>query len=264
MHNYDTIFDNLDLLSAADGVRSRPAQNLATSLTWSLAGQVAGLIADLGILEHPDNPRRARSAEAAAERTQRLEQAIDERLVLLSQFAVRANPELLPDPERFLQRQVREPLADVDAAELSRLTGLDTSEVEGALHQERVSLREVEALRSAALVRDAQHVRQVLDQALREVRSPDEDVSPVLAARVLDKMAEKLDASMAKAVGTMARTLRPRVRAELAGQVRLMRSVLERLDTAISDMEARMEQRDEPGYPDRRREDDRRLYEEAA
>lgn len=264
MHNYDAIFMNLDLLSDADGARSRPSQNLATSLTWSLAGQVSGLMADLVLIDHPDNPRRARSPEAAADRTRKVEQAIDERLVLLSQFAVRANPELLPDPSQFIAPSTRESGSQVDSDELAELTGLSVKEISGYVEDERETQRQIRALQDEARIRQGKAIIHALADALHNVRVPDEDISPLLAYRLLDKMAEKLDTTIGRTIGHIARTLRPRARAELGGQVQVMRDILHRVDQALGDMEQRMEQRAEPGYPDRRSTDERIVYEQAA
>jgi hypothetical protein len=53
------------------------------------------------LVDHPKNPRRARSADESAERTQRLEGICDETLGLLSVMAARTTPSLLPEATRY-------------------------------------------------------------------------------------------------------------------------------------------------------------------
>jgi hypothetical protein len=118
---------------------------------------------------------------AAADATRRLEQAIDERLVLLSQFVVRANPELLPAPRQFVTPSTRDPLADVDADELAQLTGLSPQDVAGLVREERQVARQALALRNEALALDGRRIEATLERALQEVATPDEDISPGLA-----------------------------------------------------------------------------------
>ena len=251
MKNIDTVMNAFERVHAADSGRSRPGQNIATSLVWSLAGQSAGLMAELAIIDHPDNPRRSRSPEAAADRTKNLEGALEERLALLGQFAALANPELMPEASQFTTPRDSQPQATANTADLAELTGMDAAELEVFMEQDRKVQAQIQQLRNEALSAERKAIELRLRDAMENVTPVTDDIQPQLAMRVLDKMAEKVDVAIQRAVSNIARTVRPRIRAELGGQVRVLRSVVEDIDTAIGHMEDLMDQRDEPGFDDR-------------
>jgi biopolymer transport protein ExbB/TolQ len=95
--NYlQAIETSLQATAAANSEYRQFDKQIAASLAWSLASRYQYFYTELMLLDHPRNPRRARTAEALAERTRQLETTLDETLGLLSVVAAQAPGHLLP------------------------------------------------------------------------------------------------------------------------------------------------------------------------
>jgi hypothetical protein len=96
-----TIDEALTACAAANSEYQSFDRQLAASLAWSLANRYQYFFSELMLVDHPKNPRRARSHEESIERTLRLEGICDETLGLLSVMAARTSAELLPEASRY-------------------------------------------------------------------------------------------------------------------------------------------------------------------
>ncbi|TVP84574.1 MAG: hypothetical protein EA347_10685 [Thioalkalivibrio sp.] len=84
-----TIDETLTACAAANSAWQSFDRQPAASVFWSLANRYPYVFSDLLLVDHPKNPRRARSHDESEERTLRLEGIRDETLGLLSVMARR-------------------------------------------------------------------------------------------------------------------------------------------------------------------------------
>jgi hypothetical protein len=195
-----------ELLTAAASANSEWQsfdRQLAAAVAWSLANRYQYFWSELLLVDHPKNPRRARSADESAERTQRLEGICDETLGLLSVMAARTTPSLLPEATRYFPLSAdrvedsgtghRPPRRDPEAIK-------QRIHVSGRRFQQLESNRQSRADELAELRQEVRtdhgaEGRGRLDWALTTCTGWDpEDISPRLAVKVFEVILGKLDA----------------------------------------------------------------------
>jgi hypothetical protein len=258
----------LEALEPAQSGAFSPAKNLAASLSWSMAGGISTMMTAIATLDSPDNPRRPRSVEAAAEETSRLERMIEERVHLLSILSRMTSPELLPVPEQMIDpdgnSSVPQTLATPE--EIAEMFNMPISQVKANLKGEADRFRKLNQLRDRVLLKNDNlraNIVSTLHRAMEGYSEMDGDLDPRFAGRLYEKMADKLDQSMNRNSMIAARTSRVRRRLELAGQNRVMQPVIDQLDRWIEDVEQEVEQNQfEIHHAVARKHDERRLAEE--
>ena len=201
--NYlNTIDELLTATAAANSEWQSFDRQLAASVAWSLANRYQYFWSEMLLVDHPKNPRRARSEDESAERTERLEGICDETLGLLSVMAARTTPNLLPEASRYFPVSAdrvedsgtghRPPRRDPEAIKQRihvssrRFQQLETS------RQSRAD--ELAELRQEIRTDQGAEGRAALDWALTNCKgwNPD-DISPRLAVKVFEVILGKLD-----------------------------------------------------------------------
>ena len=201
--NYLNTID--ELLTACAGANSEWQQfdnQLAAAVAWSLANRYQYFHSELLLVDHPKNPRRARSEDESAERTQRLEDICDETLGLLSIMAARTTSTLLPEASRYFPTEANRV---EDSAVSHRPPRRNPEEIKQRIHVSSRRLQQLETSRKSRadeLAELRQEVRTdngtigraALDDALTNCRGWDaDDISPRLAVKVFEVILGKLD-----------------------------------------------------------------------
>lgn len=224
-------------LEAATSGQSSPAKNLATSITWSMCGQIANLMTGLVVLDDPDNPNRPRSPDALVEQIHRMERMIEERQYVLGIVGRMASPELLPDLKQFVEpRGTFKPNAAVTAEDLAALFDQPVEMVGAVLRDEQAKQAKVQDLKDKRLGDDEVLRRSIvgaLKNALFGYPEITGDIDPRLAGRIFERMAEKLDAQVARNIARASRTSRLRLRTELAAQTRVIQAAMDTFDSWV-------------------------------
>ena len=196
-----TIDELLNAAAAANSEWQNFDKQLAASVAWSLSSRYPYFHSELLLVDHPKNPRRARSHDESAERTERLEQMCKETLGLLSVLAARASAEMLPTAGRYVPAT---PDQGQDSASGRRAPRRDPETVKARmqvsgrrfqqLEAERKSRSdELAALRQEVITDQGAMGRAALDDALTNCRGWNaDDISPKLAVKVFDVILGKL------------------------------------------------------------------------
>lgn len=197
-----TIEETLTACAAANSEWQNFDRQLAAAVAWSLANRFQYFWSELQLVNHPKNPRRARSYDESAERTLRLEAICDETLGLLSVMAARAPAEMLPEASRYFP-VTPDQIQDIHAGHRPPRRDPNTVKARMQVSGRRFQQLETERKsRSDALAELRQEViadqggtgRAALNDALTACRgwNPD-DLSPRLAVKVFEVMLGKLD-----------------------------------------------------------------------
>ena len=196
-----TIDELLTAAAAANSDWQNFNQQLAASVAWSLSSRYQYFFSELLLVDHPKNPRRARSHDESAERTQRLEGICDETLGLLSVVAARASADMLPQASRYFPAtpdQVQDSASGRRPPRRDPETVKARMQVSGRRFQQleterRTRSDELATLRQEVLTDQGAMGRASLDDALTNCRGwGTDDISPRLAVKVFDVILGKL------------------------------------------------------------------------
>jgi hypothetical protein len=201
--NYlNTIDELLTAAAAANSDWQNFDQQLAASVAWSLSSRYQYFFSELRLVDHPKNPRRARSHDESAERTQRLEGICDETLGLLSVMAARTSADMLPPASRYFPvtpDQVQDSASGRRPPRRDPETVKARMQVSGRRFQQLETSRksradELAALRQEVITDHGGQGRAALHHALTNCRGWDPDgISPRLAVKVFEVLLGKLD-----------------------------------------------------------------------
>jgi hypothetical protein len=199
LHSID---EALPACAAANSEWQSFDNQLAAAVAWSLANRFQYFWSELLLVDHPKNPRRARSADESAERTLRLEGICDETLGLLSVMAAHTTSTLLPEASRYFPTEANRV---EDSAVSRRPPRRDPETIKQRIQVSSRRLQQLETSRksrSDELAELRQEVRTdngaqgraALDDALTNCRGWDaDDISPRLAVKVFEVILGKLD-----------------------------------------------------------------------
>jgi len=197
-----TIDETLTACAAANSEWQQFDRQLAAAVAWSLANRFQYFWSELQLVDHPKNPRRARSHDESAERTLRLEAICEETLGLLSVMAARTSAELLPEASRYFPvtpDQVQDSASGRRPPRRDPETLKARMQVSGRRFQQLETSRksradEMAELRQEVITDHGAQGRAALHHALTSCRGwePD-DLSPRLAVKVFEVLLGKLD-----------------------------------------------------------------------
>lgn len=255
LEQLEVVFTLLTEAEAKVGIRTdRPDRNVAAALVWSQCYRLASLQADLAGLDHPNNPRRPRSAEASREMTLRIEKAIDETEFLVSWFATRASKELLPDASVFTDEQTRQAEGKIlEDQEILKLAGIELEDLKDALTLEKARAEDAQKFRNEIVEENKKGIEARIKRALETTPkwSPN-DLAPMTAMAIFGRILTKVagDGSLKnpgyrnRAIVKLARAFLPRHQRELAAQIRLLTKAAELADEGVEEARAAFESSD--------------------
>ena len=237
--NYlNTIDELLTATAAANSEWQSFDRQLAASVAWSLANRYQYFWSELLLVAHPKNPRRARSEDESAERTERLEGICDETLGLLSVMAARTTPTLLPDASRYFP-------VSADRVEDSgtghRPPRRDPEAIKSRIHVSSRRFQQLESSRQSRadeLAELRQEIRTdqgaegraALDDALTNCRGWDaDDISPRLAVKVFEVILGKLEQYTSRLYGEALNNPNDAIAEEAEAQFDVLEDVRQRL-----------------------------------
>ena len=235
-----TINEALIACAAANSEYQSFDRQLAASLAWSLANRYQYFFSELMLVDHPKNPRRARTHEESAERTLRLEGICDETLGLLSVMAARTSAELLPEASRYFPvtpDQVqdgasgrRPPRRDPETVKARmQVSGRRFQQLETERKQRSDALAE---LRHEVITDHGAQGRAALADALTNCRGWDpDDLSPRLAVKVFEVFLGKLDQYTSRLYAEALNNPNDAVAEEADAQFAILEDVRQRLGT---------------------------------
>ena len=233
-----TIDEALTACAAANSEWQRFDQQLAASLAWSLANRYQYFFSELMLVDHPKNPRRARSHEESIERTLRLEGICDETLRLLSVMAARTTPTLLPEASRYFPTEANRV---EDSAVSRRPPRRDPEEIKQRIHVSSRRLQQLETerkqrsdalaeLRHEMIADHGAQGRAALADALSNCKGWDpDDLSPRLAVKVFEVFLGKLDQYTSRLYAEALNNPNDAVAEEAEAQFAILEDVRQRL-----------------------------------
>ena len=235
LHSLD---EALTACAAANSEWQQFDRQLAAAVAWSLANRFQYFHSELLLVDHPKNPRRARSEDESAERTLRLEGICDETLGLLSVMAARTTSTLLPEASRYFPTEANRV---EDSAVSRRPPRRDPEEIRQRIHVSSRRLQQLETSRksrSDELAELRQEVRTdnsamgraALDDALTNCRGWDaDDISPRLAVKVFEVILGKLDTYTQRLYGEALNNPVDAIAEEAEAQFDILEDVRQRL-----------------------------------